>query len=91
LKCDAISTQMLLTSASIQGDRVLVFSQFTMMLDVLEEVLNIMGFRYSRLDGSSKVETRQDLIDGFSADPDITVFLLSTKAGGFGINLTAAK
>jgi SWI/SNF-related matrix-associated actin-dependent regulator 1 of chromatin subfamily A len=70
---------------------VLVFSQFTMMLDVLEDVLGKMGFRYSRLDGSSKVDTRQDLIDDFSADPDITVFLLSTKAGGFGINLTAAK
>jgi SWI/SNF-related matrix-associated actin-dependent regulator of chromatin subfamily A containing DEAD/H box 1 len=70
---------------------VLVFSQFTMMLDVLEDVLGNMGFRYSRLDGSSKVDTRQDLIDDFSADPDITVFLLSTKAGGFGINLTAAK
>ncbi|KAI8583198.1 hypothetical protein K450DRAFT_170107 [Umbelopsis ramanniana AG] len=74
-----------------RGDRVLVFSQFTMMLDVLEDVLGKMGFRYSRLDGSSKVDTRQDLIDDFSADPDITVFLLSTKAGGFGINLTAAN
>ncbi|KAH8547888.1 SNF2 family N-terminal domain-containing protein [Umbelopsis sp. PMI_123] len=83
--------KQLLIELKEKGDRVLVFSQFTMMLDVLEEVLNIMGFRYSRLDGSSKVETRQDLIDGFSADPDITVFLLSTKAGGFGINLTAAN
>lgn len=74
-----------------KGDRVLVFSQFTMMLDVLENVLENMGLKYSRLDGSSKVETRQGLIDEFSDDPDITVFLLSTKAGGSGINLTAAK
>jgi SWI/SNF-related matrix-associated actin-dependent regulator 1 of chromatin subfamily A len=62
-----------------------------MMLDVLEEVLDNMQFRYSRLDGSSKVDTRQGLIDEFSENTDITVFLLSTKAGGFGINLTAAK
>jgi SWI/SNF-related matrix-associated actin-dependent regulator 1 of chromatin subfamily A len=62
-----------------------------MMLDVLENVLENMGLKYSRLDGSSKVETRQGLIDEFSDDPDITVFLLSTKAGGSGINLTAAK
>jgi SWI/SNF-related matrix-associated actin-dependent regulator 1 of chromatin subfamily A len=62
-----------------------------MMLDVLEEVLSHIGLKYSRLDGASKVDTRQDLIDEFSEDPEITVFLLSTKAGGFGINLTAAK
>ncbi|KAJ2962088.1 hypothetical protein NQZ79_g2815 [Umbelopsis isabellina] len=62
-----------------------------MMLDVLEKVLDNMEFKYSRLDGSSKVDTRQDLIDEFSENTDITVFLLSTKAGGFGINLTAAN
>ncbi|KAI9289371.1 P-loop containing nucleoside triphosphate hydrolase protein [Umbelopsis sp. AD052] len=83
--------EQLLKEMKEKGDRVLLFSQFTMMLDVLEDVLGHMGFRYSRLDGSSKVDTRQDLIDDFSADPDITVFLLSTKAGGFGINLTAAN
>ncbi|KAG2186212.1 hypothetical protein INT43_002650, partial [Umbelopsis isabellina] len=81
----------LLLEMKEKGQRVLVFSQFTMMLDVLEKVLDNMDFKYSRLDGSSKVDTRQDLIDEFSENPDITVFLLSTKAGGFGINLTAAN
>ncbi|KAM3589396.1 DNA-dependent ATPase fun30 [Umbelopsis sp. WA50703] len=81
----------LLLDLKQKGQRVLVFSQFTMMLDVLEEVLDNMQFRYSRLDGSSKVDTRQGLIDEFSENTDITVFLLSTKAGGFGINLTAAN
>lgn len=69
----------------------LLFSQFTMMLDILEAVLETMGIQYLRLDGQSKVEDRQPLIDAFNDDPNVTVFLLSTKAGGFGINLTSAN
>ncbi|XP_041979002.1 SWI/SNF-related matrix-associated actin-dependent regulator of chromatin subfamily A containing DEAD/H box 1 homolog [Aricia agestis] len=71
------------------GHRVLVFSQFTMMLDVLEPYLRLRGYRYLRLDGSTAVNERQDLINQYNAE-EIFVFLLSTKAGGLGINLTAA-
>ncbi|RUS30475.1 P-loop containing nucleoside triphosphate hydrolase protein, partial [Jimgerdemannia flammicorona] len=74
-----------------KGDRVLLFSQFTMMLDVLESVLDTLDIQYLRLDGQSKVEERQLLIDAFNDNIEITVFLLSTKAGGFGINLTSAN
>jgi SWI/SNF-related matrix-associated actin-dependent regulator of chromatin subfamily A containing DEAD/H box 1 len=52
--------------------------------------LNIRGYRFLRLDGSTAVTERQDLIDQYTQDKDIFVFLLSTKAGGLGINLTAA-
>ena len=54
------------------------------MLDILQVILSNLGFRYIRLDGSTKVDERQGLVDEFTNDPDIKVFLLSTKAGGMG-------
>lgn len=72
------------------GHRVLIFSQFTMVLDVLEEYLTMRGHRFLRLDGQTPVPERGALIDEFADDPSIFIFLLSTKAGGLGINLTCA-
>ena len=83
--------QELLPPMKANGDRILIFSQFTQMLDILERVLNYMGITFVRLDGQTPVELRQPLIDKFYEETDITVFLLSTKAGGFGINLTCAN
>lgn len=76
--------------AQREGHRVLVFSQWTRLLDLLEVLLQDISLRYLRLDGSTPVKTRQGFIDEFNADASIPVFLLSTKAGGLGINLTAA-
>ncbi|KAI9769348.1 MAG: hypothetical protein M1840_004049 [Geoglossum simile] len=73
------------------GDRVLVFSQFTLVLNILEKVLDTLSMQYFRLDGSTKVQERQDMIDQFYEEKDVTVFLLSTKAGGSGINLACAN
>ena len=73
------------------GDRTLVFSQFTTLLDILEAVLGTLGVRFVRLDGSTDMNTRQDLIDTFTNDTSISVFLLSTRAGGAGLNLAAAN
>ncbi|XP_026478006.1 SWI/SNF-related matrix-associated actin-dependent regulator of chromatin subfamily A containing DEAD/H box 1 homolog [Ctenocephalides felis] len=73
-----------------EGHRVLIFSQFVLMLDVLESYLKIRGYSYLRLDGSTMVTERQELIDRFNEDEEIFIFLLSTRAGGLGINLTAA-
>lgn len=71
--------------------RVLIFSQFTMILDIVEEYMRIRDHKYIRLDGSTKVNERLDLIDDFNSEESrIFVFLLSTKAGGMGINLTSA-
>ncbi|KAI8376297.1 SNF2 family N-terminal domain-containing protein [Radiomyces spectabilis] len=74
-----------------KGSKVLLFSQFTRMLDILELVMDTLGMKYVRLDGETKVADRQPLIDEFNENDDIHVFLLSTKAGGFGINLTSAN
>ncbi|KAF9935712.1 swr1 complex component [Modicella reniformis] len=72
------------------GHRALIFTQMTRMLDILEIFLNIHGHRYLRLDGATKVENRQLLTDRFNSDPKILAFILSTRSGGVGINLTGA-
>ncbi|KZO95630.1 hypothetical protein CALVIDRAFT_578074, partial [Calocera viscosa TUFC12733] len=74
-----------------QGRRILVFSQFVQVLNILQHVLDKEGIRYLVLTGSTAVDVRQSLVDEFSEENDIPVFLLSTKAGGMGINLTAAS
>ena len=74
-----------------RGDRVLLFSQFTMVLEILEVILDTMGIRYLKLTGSTNVAERQGLVDLYYAEEDITVFLLSTRAGGLGLNLAAAN
>lgn len=72
--------------------RTLIFSQFVMVLDILEKILSNHSIGYYRLDGSTKVEERQDLIDEFNApDCPVDIFMLSTKAGGAGINLASAS
>ncbi|XP_067377424.1 SWI/SNF-related matrix-associated actin-dependent regulator of chromatin subfamily A containing DEAD/H box 1A isoform X2 [Channa argus] len=81
----------LLASLKNKGDRVVLFSQFTMMLDIVEVLLKHLNHRYVRLDGSTPIADRIVLIDEFNTDPDIFVFLLSTRAGGLGINLTSAN
>uniref|UniRef100_A0A3Q0SKS4 DNA helicase n=1 Tax=Amphilophus citrinellus TaxID=61819 RepID=A0A3Q0SKS4_AMPCI len=81
----------LLASLKDKGDRVVLFSQFTMMLDIVEVLLKHLKHRYIRLDGSTPIADRIVLIDEFNTDPDIFVFLLSTRAGGLGINLTSAN
>lgn len=72
-------------------EKVLVFSLFTQMLDILEMVLSTLNYKFLRLDGSTQVNDRQSLIDKFYEDNTIPVFILSTKAGGFGINLVCAN
>ncbi|KAF9240898.1 P-loop containing nucleoside triphosphate hydrolase protein [Melanogaster broomeanus] len=73
-----------------QDHRVLIYFQMTRMMDLMEEYLIYRQYKYLRLDGSSKLEDRRDMVMDWQTRPDIFVFLLSTRAGGLGINLTAA-
>eukprot|EP00092_Neocalanus_flemingeri_P007907 GFUD01008533.1.p1 GENE.GFUD01008533.1~~GFUD01008533.1.p1 ORF type:complete len:945 (-),score=300.16 GFUD01008533.1:289-3123(-) len=73
------------------GDhKMLIFSQMTKMLDVLGDYCNMKKWKFCRLDGSMNFVDRQADIDKFNKDPEHRIFLLSTRAGGLGINLTAA-
>ncbi|NXK62757.1 SMRCD regulator, partial [Sylvietta virens] len=83
--------ERILSDIKEKGDRVVLFSQFTMMLDILEVFLKHWQHRYIRLDGKTQISERIHLIDEFNTDMGIFVFLLSTKAGGLGINLTSAN
>jgi len=72
-----------------EGHKVLVFSQFTRFLGIVEARLNKEGISYEYLDG--KTENRQERVEHFQTDPQCQVFLISLKAGGTGLNLTAAS
>ena len=80
----------LLARLKAEGHRVLIYSQMTRMIDLLEEYMTHRKHTFMRLDGSSKIHERRDMVADFQERSDIFVFLLSTRAGGLGINLTAA-
>ncbi|TFY81203.1 hypothetical protein EWM64_g2811 [Hericium alpestre] len=71
--------------------RVLIFFQMTKVMDIMEDFLKMMGWKYLRLDGGTKTEERASYVARFNAkDSDIKVFILSTRAGGLGLNLQTA-
>ncbi|KAL4918690.1 SNF2 family N-terminal domain-containing protein [Aspergillus aurantiobrunneus] len=73
------------------GHKALLFAQHRIMLDILEKfVRSLSGFNYRRMDGTTPIHHRQSMVDEFNKDPDIHVFLLTTKVGGLGVNLTGA-
>ena len=75
-----------------QGNKTLLFAQHRIMLDILEKFIgSIGGFNYRRMDGTTPIHTRQGLVDEFNNNPIAHVFLLTTKVGGLGINLTGAN
>ncbi|XP_023751613.1 switch 2 [Lactuca sativa] len=81
----------LMTSWIIKGDKILLFSYSVRMLDILEKFLIRKGYSFSRLDGSTPTAMRQSLVDHFNSSPSKQVFLISTRAGGLGLNLVSAN
>ncbi|XP_006831227.1 PREDICTED: lymphoid-specific helicase isoform X2 [Chrysochloris asiatica] len=73
-----------------RGHKVLLFSQMTRMLDILMDYCHFRNFKFSRLDGSMTYTEREENMHNFNTDPEVFIFLVSTRAGGLGINLTAA-
>ena len=81
----------LLATIKAKGSRPLIFSQWKIVLDILEWVLREKGHRFVRLDGSTDVHQRQQICDAYNKPgSEIFCFLLSTRAGGQGLNLTGA-
>ena len=81
----------LLTRLKQKGSRVLIFSQMTRLLDILEDYLIYRQHKYCRIDGNTTGDDRENMIDSYNAPgSEKFVFLLSTRAGGLGINLVTA-
>ncbi|KAJ8680225.1 hypothetical protein QAD02_016012 [Eretmocerus hayati] len=73
-----------------RGHKILLFSTMTMVLDIIEDYLSMRDYEYVRLDGHVKYEDRRSNIDKFQTDPNVFLFLLTTRAGAVGLNLAAA-
>ncbi|KAJ8266456.1 hypothetical protein GJAV_G00130640 [Gymnothorax javanicus] len=86
-----VALDKLLPKVKEQGSRVLIFSQMTRVLDILEDYCMWRGYEYCRLDGNTPHECREQAIEAYNA-PNSTkfIFMLSTRAGGLGINLATA-
>ncbi|KAL4459188.1 hypothetical protein ABPG75_014053 [Micractinium tetrahymenae] len=80
----------LLARLKAGGHKCLIFTQMSKMLDVLEAFLNLHAYTYVRLDGATKPEQRQIMMQRFNTDPKIFCFILSTRSGGVGMNLIGA-
>ncbi|KAF7718077.1 Uncharacterized protein PECH_002413 [Penicillium ucsense] len=73
------------------GHKTLLFAQTRQMLDIIEKFLGSLdGFNFRRMDGNTPIKDRQTMVDEFNKDPDLHVFLLTTRVGGIGVNLTGA-
>ena len=81
----------LLTILESEGAKVLLFSYSTSLLNIIETYIESKGYSYCRLDGSTRVGARQEMVNTFNKDQGLFLFLLSTKAGGLGLNITGAN
>ena len=82
----------LLQKCSAANEQIILFSNFTMMLSIIEDYLTMRGIPYCRLDGSTELADREAQIEDFSSPgSDKRIFIISTRAGGLGINLVTAN
>lgn len=85
-------TDRLLRKISDKNEQVLIFSNFTSFLDILEDYCAMRGYKYFRLDGQTELEDREKAINEFTKpNSDVLIFMLSTRAGGLGLNLMTAN
>lgn len=80
----------IIQDAVLGGHKILLFSSYTSMFEIIEEKLKNIGVKYLKLTGQTKVGERIELVDKFNTNENIKVFLISLKAGGTGLNLTGA-
>lgn len=80
----------MLAELKLREHKVLIFSQMTKMLDILQDFCWLRKYKFCRLDGSTSIQERQEQMADFNSNPEVFIFLLSTRAGGLGINLIGA-
>ena len=81
----------LLAVLEAEEAKVLLFSHSTKLLNIIEMYAQSKGYSHCRLDGGTKVDARQQMVDDFNRDPSMFLFLISTRAGGLGLNITGAN
>jgi len=81
---------VMLAKLKVRDHKVLLFSTMTTILDMIENYLSLRDYNYVRLDGTTKIDTRKENIYNFNNDSNIFLFLISTRAGGVGLNLASA-
>lgn len=91
----SVSGKMLALNAMLlklheRGHKVLIFSYFKVMLNIIEEFASLRNYQYLRLDGDDSIDERKKNIHEFNTNTDVFLFLITTRAGGLGLNLTAA-
>jgi len=74
-----------------QGHRVLIFCQWKKMLNIIQRIMMIKGWKFARLDGDTNIAARQRLVDSFNSDDSYFAMLCTTRTGGVGLNLTGAN
>jgi len=88
--CKLRALEGLLPRLHADGHRVLIFAQMLQVMDLIQDFLRFKGYSFLRLDGSTKIEDRKDLVAQYQEPGGPFAFIISTRAGGLGINLTAA-
>ncbi|GJQ72164.1 hypothetical protein Trydic_g3258 [Trypoxylus dichotomus] len=81
---------VMLKKLKSRNHKVLIFSTLVIMLDIIEEYMIMRNYTYCRLDGTRNLADREENVKRFNTDPNVFAFLISTRAGGLGLNLTAA-
>jgi SNF2 family DNA or RNA helicase len=90
LNSNAAVTEYTPFFSDVADRQVLMFFQMTQIMNIMEDFLLYRGYKYLRLDGSTKADDRTSLLQDFNSDPELFVFILSTRAGGLGLNLQVA-
>lgn len=90
-KIEALLEELQLMRRRDRSAKAIIFSQFVSMLDLIEHRLKLAGIRSVKLVGSQSMSARNKFIGSFIDDPDVTIFLISLKAGGLALNLTVAS
>ena len=80
----------IIEEATNSGHKILLFSGYTSMFEIIEKELQKLNIKYFKLTGATKVDERMELVEEFNQNPEVNVFLVSLKAGGTGLNLTGA-
>ena len=80
----------MLKKLKAKGHKILLFSGMKMVLDIIEDYLSLKDYLYVRLDGNTQFDQRKEAINQFQMNPEVFLFLLTTKAGAVGLNLAAA-